>query len=298
MTDASFIMWVQQFSTSFLDFFFINITKLGNAETYMLAIPLIYWCISKTTAFKFAIFFLINCYVNSTIKGITNVPRPSADEVRVLYEDSTMGSSSFPSGHTQGTAGFWGYMATLIRKQWFTILSIIITALVGISRLYLGVHYPIDVVAGLFLAVLVLFLFHKFYNPITNKLSRLSFEARIALSILIPLMLLISPAHDKAMLIGFSMGLLIGYQIEQKYLDFDTKGQLWKQGAKFILGIAVFFGLRIILKQVFGVIGFNDLSQTASDVVRYCIIGLWASYFAPLTFVKLKLSHEKKAIYQ
>jgi len=129
VTDTSFILWLQQFSNGFLDVFFTYITKLGNPEYYMLAIPLFYWCINKKAAFRFTMYFLISIYVNSVVKATTAVPRPSSDEVRILYKESTLGTSSFPSGHTQGTASFWGYMAYYIKSKVFTVIAVTIILL-------------------------------------------------------------------------------------------------------------------------------------------------------------------------
>lgn len=290
MTDTSFILWIQQFSNSFLDRFFIIITTVGNPEYYMIVFPLLYWCINKKQAFRFTLFFLITSYVNTVTKGLTNFARPASDEVRVLYAESTYGSSSFPSGHTQGAASFWGYLAHQIKNKYFTVFAIILVLLVGLSRIYLGVHFPIDIVAGLAFAVVILVLYNILYEKINEKLKGMSFGLKLVLSVILPLFLLFPPGHDKGMLVGFAIGLMVGYQLEGRYLDFSTKASIPKQIIKFAIGIIGLFGLRVILKQLFAAVGLNDLTQQGTDALRYLIIGLWASYLAPMIFVKLGLT--------
>ena len=296
MTDTSFILWIQQFSNGFLDRFFTIITTVGNPEYYMIAFPLIYWCINKRQAFRFTLFFLITSYVNTVTKGLTDFARPASDEVRVLYAESTYGSSSFPSGHTQGAASFWGYLAHQIKNKYFTVFAIILILLVGLSRIYLGVHFPIDIVAGLIFAVVILVLYNILYERVAEKLKDMSFGLKLGLSAILPLFLLIPPGHDKGMLVGFAIGLMVGYQIEGKYLDFSTKASILKQVIKFVIGIVGLFGLRVILKELFATIGLIELTEQGADALRYLVIGLWASYLAPMVFVKLGLADKRDNI--
>ncbi len=285
MQDVTFILWLQQFSNSFWDSFFSIITTIGNAEYYMITIPIFYWCYNKRFTFKFALFIIATTYVNSTIKAIANVPRPSADEVRVLAAYSAPGNA-FPSGHTQGTLSFWGYMSLQVKKTWFTICSVILIFLVALSRMYLGLHYLTDIVGGIFFGLVVLVLFNLYYERISKKIVVLSKRTKLLLSILVPPLFLLSKGHDNSMLVGFSMGLLVGYQLESEKIGFNPKGALWQHVAKVALGIAVFFGLRVGLKAILvPIIPFDMLA----DVIRYGIIGLWAAYFAPLLFRKLGL---------
>lgn len=240
-------------------------------------------------------FFLIQTYINTLIKAVTQVSRPSGEEVRILYSESTQGSSSFPSGHTQGTAAFWGYMSIYYKNKILTLFSIAIILLVGLSRIYLGLHFPIDVLGGLLFAGGILLIYNHTYEGIMRQLEKFSWKIKILLSLMLPLLFLFLPGHDKGMLVGFVIGLLIGYQIEGRYLNFSTKAPLYKQIIKFIIGIIGFFGLRVILKAIFIQIGLTSITELGADVLRYGIIGLWAAYFAPYIFIALKLS-EKEVI--
>lgn len=96
---------------------------------------------------------------NKGIKAIVMRPRP--DEAMFLIEQ---GGWSFPSGHAITSMFFYGMLIWLIRKNVknhkladiLTVLLVIPMILVGISRIYLGVHYPTDVLAGWSLGILAI----------------------------------------------------------------------------------------------------------------------------------------------
>ena len=135
--DTSFIEWVQGFSTPLLDSLFKAITFLGNAEYYILVIPLLFWLYDKRFALSFGIFFLGNAWLNSLAKYIFRFTRPP-----LALHKIEQGGFSFPSGHAQGSAGFWGYLAVQVKRPWFYLAGAVLTLLVAFSRIYLGVHFP------------------------------------------------------------------------------------------------------------------------------------------------------------
>ena len=104
----------------------------------------------KKEAALFSFIVIFGYILNNVIKYLLKVPRPDIDTL------STAGSYSFPSGHAMSSLIFYGLLAYftyhLTRRRGLTalavIFSIIIVLLIGFSRLYLGVHYPSDVLAG------------------------------------------------------------------------------------------------------------------------------------------------------
>ena len=118
----------------------------------------------KTKASLISINLFINYLLNTCIKHIVQRPRPEG--YRLIEEHGY----SFPSGHAMISMAFYGYIVYLIYKNekviWkrnlfcFILLSIIL--FIGISRVYLGVHYASDVLAGFFLSIAYLMLFITF----------------------------------------------------------------------------------------------------------------------------------------
>ena len=90
-----------------LDWFSIGVTTLGSEEFYLIAIPILYWCVEKKFAFKLGMVFLYLSYVNDLLKVIFQTPRPDPSVVRVLYPESG-GGYAFPSGHSAGSRGLLG----------------------------------------------------------------------------------------------------------------------------------------------------------------------------------------------
>ena len=124
------------------------------------------WCIASN--------LLITTLLNQLFKNIIQRPRP--DGYRLIAESGY----SFPSGHSMVSMAFYGFIIYLIYKyvknkyiKWglITLLSILIIT-IGISRIYLGVHYTSDVLAGFLISISYLIL----YTNIINKLFKLDRE--------------------------------------------------------------------------------------------------------------------------
>ena len=277
MSDTTFILWVRQFATPALTSFFAAVTSLGSLEFYMLAIPVIYWIVNKRFGFRFTIFFIFSAYINSGTKYIFATERPPR-ELRLVTQEGY----SFPSGHAQGSTVFWGFLALKFKERWAWWLSGIMIALISFSRIYLGVHWPIDILGGLAIGFALLFLYSR-YAP--ENLEEIPMKkwclGALAISVIL---YLIHPTGDGPMSVGFLLGALLGYRLELIYVDFPEKASPIQNVLKLILGLVVLFLLRIVLKPVVAWIPGN-----LSIVVRYALLGFWATLGAPFAFVKLGL---------
>ncbi len=98
---------------------------------------------------------IVSGSLNYLLKNILQRPRP--EEFRIIEERGY----SFPSGHSMVSMAFYGFLIYLIFKnvnnkyiKWISIVSLAcLIVLIGISRIYLGVHYFSDVIAGFFVAI-------------------------------------------------------------------------------------------------------------------------------------------------
>lgn len=146
---------------NYLTTFLRAITNFGGAIC-LIIISILCIIFIKRKKYKLTIplNLLIISVVNFILKNIFSRPRP--DEYRIIEETGF----SFPSGHSMASAAFYGYLIYLIYKNvknkkirniLCTILSILILA-IGFSRIYLGVHYTSDVVAGLCFSIAYLIL--------------------------------------------------------------------------------------------------------------------------------------------
>ena len=141
------------------------ITTLGSTLVIVTSILCIAILVKKKKYFIFfALANLVGVILNNLLKIIVRRPRPT--ETLVLTAES---SYSFPSGHAMMSMIFYGlliyYVTKFVKKKWLKtllvgILSTIIL-FVGISRIYLGVHYATDVLAGYVIGIIYLVLFIK-----------------------------------------------------------------------------------------------------------------------------------------
>lgn len=276
LIELEIVKLLQSIRNPIFDFSFYAITQLGDQMFFILISVIIYWTIHKKYAFYFVFSFMISAVINAGLKLAFRRIRPFYYEgIETLPSWETSGYS-FPSGHAQsaGVLGFYGIdAAKKTSKKVFKIIAILIMIFVPLSRIYLGQHFLSDVLVGLFLSFGIAYLCLIGLNKIGDK------EDYLALS-LIPIMALlfiINPTHDIAVACGAFIGFSFGYFLEKRYIKYEVKSNLVIQVIKVIFGLAVLMGIRLGLGYL-----FPDLP--IFDFVRYIIIGLWASMFAPMVF--------------
>jgi membrane-associated phospholipid phosphatase len=129
---------------------FIFLTTLGGDIVFAALLGVTYWCFNKRAAVTALYVLLLSGYLHYFLKMGLKMERPPS-EYRI-YEKQDI-SYGFPSEHAQNTATFWSWVLLKIRKAWFRLLSITIVSAVGLSRVYLGVHYLGDVIGGIVIGV-------------------------------------------------------------------------------------------------------------------------------------------------
>lgn len=273
--ELAIIQAVQSIQNPFFDQFFQIVTMLGEESFYILVFCFLYWCVSKENGSRFILTFVFSNYLNSVIKNLVMRERPIGHEGVKSLRVHTATGSSFPSGHTQGAATFFFYIADWFRKSWLTIICILMAFLVALSRIYLGVHWPSDVLASLLIAFSVVLFGRYFFTDLT-------------LTKIVPLVLLgvisLFFFHDKDHVVSAALfsGGLIGLYLEKQFLGYILSTGWIKKILKFILGLAVLFLIKEGIK-------FFMPDHLATHFLRYFLIGLWVSVGAPLVFDKLKI---------
>jgi len=284
--------FLRSIATPGLDRVMKVITDLGATEFYMVVIPILYWCISKSLGFSLAIALSVSNYINVGIKFIfcrlrPYVVFPHLDAPEYLKLTGT--GYSFPSGHGQVSSTFWTYLARSAREKWIAVTGIIVVVFVAFTRVYATVHYPTDVLVGAVLGLAIAYLYAEIENRVRASLpegkKRVSFL--LAVSVVVPglafaLSALFNPyfTEEVAQVLGFIAGAGVGYTLESEYVKYDVRATLPTQIIKIVLGLAGVIGIRYGLKAVFPGTAFWNM-------LRYAAVAVWATLVAPFVFKSL-----------
>lgn len=281
------VLWLQQFSPAF-DGFFESLTFFGNKEFFLLFLPLIYWCIDRRTGARLLFLLLVSVFINSAAKVFVNQPRPFHYDSRVKQIVEAYGGG-LPSGHTQNTVALWGYLANRFRNKLLWILTGILIIGVPLSRIYLGVHFPTDIIGGYVLGILLLWGFIWLMPRAEAWMADKGIKWQLGLAFTVPLVLIfLSPGGDRDCLTAVSTlwGFAVGMVLERRCIRFCAAGVWWKRTLRFLFGLVLLLGLWMGLR-----LGFRGLEPGSMfRVIRYALVGLWSSAGAPWMFIRLKLA--------
>lgn len=268
---------IQSIANPFLDVLFQLITICGEQIVLISIISIIYWALDKKFGEYIAYSVLTSVLINNAIKDIFKMKRPIGEEgIRTLREETATGYS-FPSGHTQGTSSFYGAMAIYLKKRIMYIIAIIMIILVGFSRLYLGVHYPKDVIVGGVFGILISFICYRLYIKVNNKMVLYSITFLIFLPAL-------TFAHSADFIkgLGTYLGFLVGIFIEKKYVNFSIEGSVGSKTIRVLIGLLILIILKSGLKLILP-------SGNMFAFIRYSLISLFGIGIYPFIFKKLNL---------
>ena len=284
--ELQFLKWLESIRTGFLTALFEGITILGEETLIILLVVALWFAVDGKLAQK--VFFVTICStgLNGVVKNIAQVPRPFDKGITPVRQETATGYS-FPSGHTQNFATVSTFFAIKFKKQWFTILVSILIAMVAFSRLYLGVHYPSDVIVGVVFGVGMAFLGNYLFDH-TKDVKKLYVAVLLVFVPFIVYFLIV--AHERFAdffkVFGMMGGLtLIGFLDEKtKPLSYDVPW--WKKLIRIVIGVAVAFALKEGLKAL----KMGGLHvELLVDIVRYFAVVLAVGYLCPLFFKKIKL---------
>ncbi|GKX64822.1 phosphatase PAP2 family protein [Inconstantimicrobium mannanitabidum] len=275
------IKFIQTFANPALDNFFILFTNLGGETLGVIFAIYFLWFKDKRYGYKLAFGLSFSLLINNFIKIIVNSPRPIGTKgIRSLAVNTATGTS-FPSGHSQGNAATFTSLFLQFKTKKVLLISIIMMILIPISRLYLGVHWPIDVVCGSIFGIIAVLISNFIYEQaIKNNIPYLY----LILSIILLLSLILFRSSDYIKAIGGFISISLGYYIDTKYIKYNPNSTSKNNVIKLFLGL---FGLLIVLS----LCSFIIPKGYIRDFVKYFSLGIWASCIAPLIFMKLKLSN-------
>lgn len=156
--DAGILLWLQEnLRGGALDAPLKLLTTLGNAGILWIVLSVVMLCVPKTRrAGLLALVAMGICYLcnDMLIKGLVARPRPFVTVPELWPMVDPPGSWSFPSGHTCSSFAAAGIWCRTLDRGWMKVSAVILAALMGFSRLFVGVHYPSDVLVGMCVGIL------------------------------------------------------------------------------------------------------------------------------------------------
>lgn len=307
--------------------FMTTISQLGTAYVYLVIFTLIYWCFDTGLGLRIGMILMLSESLNGILKILFHSPRPYwvDSRVKAYAGESTFG---LPSGHSQNAVSVYGLIATSRQRKWIWIAALILILLIGISRMYLGVHFLRDVLGGWLLGFFLLYLFRMLDGPVSSCFKRQKTWLRLAAALLSALLIIAGGMLARVSTTGWALPAswstaalqaVPGHPIDPfSYENVFTVAGIWfgmVAGLAFVVdgsgahdpaGPAIDRIIRFLMGMT-GLLalylGLGNLFPDTQDVMgyglrflRYSLIGLWAVWLAPLLFIKLRLAMPRKAV--
>ena len=251
--------------------FMTKMSFIGEMNTVLIIIALIYWCVSKEFGKYLLMGWSGNRVVNGLLKVTACVYRPWIRDARIVPDSDALAAAtgySFPSGHSMNAASLYGGGA--IRKElskWLRITLGIIVVLIALSRNFLGVHTPQDILVGAGAGLLVMWMTGKLIawvdkNPGKDiMVAFIGIAAAVAVAVFAAVKsyptdyneageLLVDGAkmaNDTFKGIGWCVGFLIGWILEKRYVGFSTDIPVMTRITRLTIGLLSYYAVSLIL---------------------------------------------------
>ena len=151
--DTTILLWLHRHSNATIDNVMLNITHLGDPEFVVMLVTISFGVLLWYKRYRAAQILFLTCLgaviLNQGLKLVFVRPRPQL-WTQLIVEHTY----SYPSGHALGSAVLYGFLAVLLAREYphyrkgIYSTTILLVAAIGLSRLFLGVHYPTDIIAG------------------------------------------------------------------------------------------------------------------------------------------------------
>jgi membrane-associated phospholipid phosphatase len=293
---------------------------LGSEPFFLFIAPALFWCLDAALGLRLGLGLAISGSVNTILKLAFHSPRPYwvSERVQVFAYETSFG---LPSGHAQNAVVVWGLLAAWIKKTWAWIVAILLMLMIGLSRLYLGVHLLGDVLAGWLVGALILWAFLRLERPVLAWLTRRSITQQALAALGFSLLLVLPGYLTRATLgdwqtpetwitlamrtpeaeapnplalsglvsmAGVFFGLALGGILLKQQGWFDAGGPAWQRALRYLIGLVGVLVIYTLLGAVFPH-GESPVAY-ALRYLRYALIGLWIAYLAPWLFIRIGLA--------
>lgn len=282
------VVWMQSLRSPVLDAIFAAGSFLGEEEFFFLLFATLLWAVDMRAGFRIGMIFLVSVWVNSLAKTAFAHPRPYDLDPSVAEADPNLGFG-LPSGHAQNAVVIWGGLAARRGTPAAWTVAVLIMLLIGMSRIYRGVHFPTDVLGGWLIGAVLLTVGLAYARPIGARVGRWPLGWQLALAIAGPAVLSVLFRNSGAITAtGTLAGACCGMAIAVRRISLESAGAPWQRIARLLIGLVVLFGLYVGLKAVFPAEG--SALYLIFRFLRYLFLGAWVTLGAPWLFTVLRLT--------
>lgn len=171
--DGNILLWIQEFvRAAFLDPIVTLYTHLGDGGMLWIVASLLMLCFQKTRKAGFLGLLALGVgalFTNVMLKPLFERARPWLTVEGLRYVVFEPDPNSFPSGHTCAAFAAAGIWFRALPKRWMGVTGLVLAALMGLSRLYVGVHFTSDVLVGTMVGLLAAWLVWLGYRLISER---------------------------------------------------------------------------------------------------------------------------------
>jgi len=269
---------------------FLIITEFGSELVFIGVLLTLYWAVNKKEAILATYLLVFALLSNYWLKIIIAKERPPVSN---WYPGADAPNYSTPSGHSQSSASLYGWFTIRVRKWWMAVIAVTITVLVGISRIYLGVHYLGDVLLGWGIGIITVIAFVYLENPMRQFFSRFKQEYILMSLVIIGFVmtliayLLPQPPNDNFGAVGgLTMGLALGLVLENRFVGFSVEVQ---EGERLKLVLRVIIGFVLVFGVMLGLAPILPTEEIWLRALRYMLIALTGVFVWPAIFKRMNL---------
>lgn len=299
---------------------------LGDEYFFLLILPITYWSIDDRLGLHIGLILMLSASLNLILKVAFHTPRPFWVLTDITPQRYDIGFG-IPSGHAQNAVAVWGVIAAYVHKTWVWIAAVVLIFFIGLSRVALGVHFPIDVLTGWIVGAIVLYLYWSLYPSVFNWYRSRDRSTQVIVTLAISLVIILvgaavtlfasqsfplpgawaeqaatagqeeplNPYSLDSLLTatGVLFGFAAGYIVMRSQGGFIVQGSLLQHVGRYLLGVlgvaVLWFGLGQIFPEG------QDLVSYGLRYFRYALIGAWVSWWAPYLFIRLRLAQSGAA---
>lgn len=295
----AFLYALEGIRNPFLDTVMGLVTELGGEVVYLALAIVVFWCVDKYLGYYIMTAGFVGTLFNQFLKITCRIPRPWVLDPNYTIVESAREAAtgySFPSGHTQNIFSTFGVMGVWTKKLWFRIVCGAVVVLVAFSRMYVGVHTPLDVGVAFIMGLVLVFALYPLFRNMSEHPERMYWVLGGMIVMCVAYLLYVEmwafpadiDAHNMEsavkngyQLLGALAAMVVSFWADRRYIKFSVKAGIPAQIVKVAVGLGVTVGLRAVLKApLLSLFNGADLAHA----VRYFIVIIFAAGVWPMTF--------------